>query len=163
MAKSMGLEKVKYFDPKELKRVASEHVRYMFNRVTGKGQDGYGRRFKKYTESYSDLKSADFRSEDGKRYGGYKGIALNNQVSPPNFLLRGLTMKNLRFRKATKNYYEIGWDGEAATIVEGNAGRGRDIASNIPDHEWQFVLKRLGVAVEKEYQKLKNVTVVIGK
>ena len=163
MAKSMGLEKVKYFDPKELKRVASEHVRYMKDRVTVKGQDGDGRRFKKYTKSYADLKSSDFKDANGKRLSGYKGGSLNNQISPPNFLLRGLTMLHLKFRKAGKDFYEIGWTGEAAAIVEGNAAKGRDIASNIPDHEFQFILRRLGISVDKEWKKLKNVTIVVGK
>jgi hypothetical protein len=164
MAKSMGLEKVKYFDPKELKRVASEHVRYMNDRVTVKSQDADGTKFPEYTKDYADKKAVGFGTDTkGGRKGGLKQMGLSRQTHPPDFRLRGLTMKNLRFRKASKDFYEIGWDGEAAAIVEGNAGRGRDIISNIPDHEWQFILKRLGISVEKEWKKLKNVTVVIGK
>ncbi len=163
MAKSMGLEKVKYFDPKKLKRVAVEHVTFMNKRVTKRGIDGFGRKFKKYSKGYEDLKKNDFRTEDGDRYRGYEGIALNTQVSPPNFQLRGLTMKNLRQRKVGKDFYEIGWDGEAAAIVEGNASRGRDIANEIPDLEYKWVLGKLGIVIEKEWKKIKNTTISVGR
>ena len=163
--KSMNIEKVKYFDPKELSRLADNHVRIMNRRVTQKGQDADGKRFPNYTEKYEELKSSGFKGKSGKRMNitGIRGAGLSRQVNPPDFRLRGLTMKNLRRRKVGRDYYEIGWDGEAALIVEGQMSRGRDIASGIPDDEFNVVLRSLGKIVEREHKKIKSVTITVGK
>ncbi|KPK95799.1 hypothetical protein AMJ80_03560 [bacterium SM23_31] len=153
-----GMEKVKYFNPLDLKRIASEHITKFNQRVITKGEDARGRKFKKYSKQYAKLKANRFKTKSGKSYKGVPTVA--SQLSHPDFVLRGLTMKNLRFREAGKDYYIIGWDGEAAAIVEGNQSRGRDIASTIPDEEFNWILNRLGKTIEKEWKKIKNVTTV---
>jgi hypothetical protein len=168
-----GIENVKYFDPKKLREIAVKHVRILNKRVTVDSQDAEGTRFPAYSKEYAELKARGFtrtteKTKTGKikkkqsRLKGFKNIALNKQTNPPNFLLRGLTMKNLRDRSAGRDFYEIGWDGEAAAIVEGNASRGRDIMSGIPGKELQQILVWLGGVVDEEWKtKIQSQTIVI--
>ncbi|GAG06025.1 unnamed protein product [marine sediment metagenome] len=161
VAKSMGLEKVKYFDPKRLKNIAVRHVTKMYKRVVDQGKDARGKGFKGYTPEYQKLKDRRFKKKDGQSYKNVPVFASENKRE--DFVLRGKTMFNLRERGVGKDYYNIGWEGEAAAIVEGNASRGRDIINSIPDDEFVWVTKELGIAIEREWKKLKNVVITVGK
>ena len=51
-----------------------------------------------------------------------------------------------------------------AEIVEGNAKRGRDIASGIPDREFNQILKLFGNNIDKQFRsKLKNEVIMVGR
>lgn len=156
-----NLDKLKYFDPKRLTKIANLHVGKFFLRVTKEGRDYKGNQFKPYSKDYLKLLEKDFRKKNGGRYAGYEGIALNTsgeKRSKRPLELRGLSMNNLRVRGSAKDSYTIGWDGEPAAIIEGNARKGRNVIDDLPPDEWQWVVDQLGDAVEDEWKKVPNVT-----
>lgn len=162
------LPKVKIFDPKYMMKLAARHVTVFNNRVTKKAEDAEGDPLPEYSDSYQKLLRKDFKKKDGSRYKGYQGYSLTtggDKIARRPFRLRGLTMRNLKARKAGSDYYEIGWTGNPALIVQGNKDRDenpRDIISDIPDKEWQWVLRQLGKGLDKEWAKLKNVKIKVG-
>lgn len=159
MAESMGFENVKLFDPRDLLKIAAFHLRIFVQRVKS-GKDAEGTTFPKYTDKYAKMKSGRMTGKKG-RLKRYKGISItSSQVSPPDFTLTGLTLRGLRVRAHDSHSYTLGWEGEPAEIVQGNAGRHRDIMSGVPDGEVSRVVELLGNAVDQELKtKLKNITV----
>lgn len=155
----MSFTKVKFFNPKRLRRVAERHKSMMYERVLS-GKDYRGRQFPKYSKGYNKLLRKDFRKKDGQRYSRYAGVPLTtggNKISQRPLNLRGLTMSNFRVRSVRKDSWISGWDGEAASIVEGQARKGRDVISDIPNNEKDFVVRELGFLIDKEIDKIPNV------
>jgi hypothetical protein len=162
MADKMGLSKIQLFPANEMARIANLHIPVFKRRVQG-GIDAYGRRFKIYTNKYMTLKSNKFKSEvTGKRYAYPKARISSGQVYPPNLTLTGFMLQNLKRRSYNKHEYVLGWTGEEAEKVQGNADNGRDIISDVPNKEKDFIIKLLGKAVDKELRKLKNVDIYVG-
>ena len=142
---------------------ADLHVPFFKARVQG-GMDARGKRFKIYTPKYLELKSNKFHSPiTGERYAHPKARVSSSQVYPPDLTLTGLMLQNLKRRSYSKTEWVIGFDGEAAEKVQGNRDHGRDIMTNIPNKEKDFLLRQLGKLVDKEFRKLKNVTLTVGK
>jgi len=163
------LPKIKIFDPKKLRKLAADHVGLIYQRVTDDGSDAKGRKFPPYSEAYKKLLFKDFKKKDGSRYKGYEKGSLTTgagKVANRPFMLRGLTMKDLKPITSDNDSYTIGWHNpEAATIVWGNAKRAkkrRDIISDFPDREWKWILRRLGKNVDDEWSKVKNVKIRVG-
>lgn len=155
-----NLNKIKMFTPSRLRGVAERHKALFFDRVTEKGLDYKGRPFPKYSKAYLKLLGKDYRKESGERYKGFENLPLSTsgqKIGKRQFNLRGLTMANFRVRKVNSDGYYLGWDGEPAAIVEGNAKKGRDIINDIPDSEKEFVVKELGLLVDKEFDKIPGV------
>ena len=159
MAKSNGFDKIQFFDTKRMRGVAEREKSRFVVRVTEKGQDAKGRAFKKYSKSYTRLINDNFQKKSGGRLKAYQGFPVGGKTTKPVFALRGLTMSNFRVRKVVKDGFILGWNGEAAEIVDGNQKKGRDIVG-IPDKEFNEVLKDLGLAVDKEFKKIPNRTVI---
>ena len=149
--KSIGIENVKVFPRAAMRKVAEKHIGKFKHRVGDKGQDYRGRVMPAYSEKYATYKSE-------ARHGG------DTQVHPPNFRLSGRTLRALYAKKFSTDYYTIGWDGEPAKIVDGNRSRKkkRDIATNIPDKEKEYVARELTLVMEREFKKkLKNVRITV--
>ena len=161
------LSKIKFFENKELARVAAKHLARFKKRIGTDGLDKNGQQLPPYSEAYLDKLQSDFRDENGKRIAGYEGLALNTspaKIAKRQFSLRGNTVRNLTVRKVESDSYTLGWDGEAAEIVEKNAGRKkkRDVINDIPDAEYKFIMKELGIAIDKEFAKVKSKTIKVG-
>lgn len=162
-----NLDKIKFFDPKKIRKIAADHTSLFKKRVRA-GRDKDGNQLPKYSAGYIKSLRRDMkRAKDGKRYKGLEGIGLEtsgSKIAKRPLILRGLTMKNLEPRKHGSDFYEIGWDGEAASIVDWQAEKGRDIINDIPDDEMQRIVSWLGDAVEDEWKKIPNVTTIrVGK
>jgi len=159
--KNLNLDKIKLFDPRRLRGVAEQHRKIFHTRVTEKAKDYQGHGFKKYSESYDKRLSTDFRKKDGSRYAGYQGVQLTTSGTKRNkrqFLLTGKTMDAFHVTKVAKDHYVLSWSGEAAGVVDGNAKRGRNIIDGIPDNEMNRVVGWLGKLVDKEFEKIPDVT-----
>ena len=156
---SMGFENVKLFDVAQLRKIAASHIRIFLARVRG-GKDAEGQSFPKYSKAYAHYKSQRMTGEKGQRLKRYRGkpIASTN-IGNPDFTLTGLTLRGLRIKAVDTKSYTMGWDGEPAEIVQGNAARHRDIMG-VPDGEVMQVVNLLGDAIDKELkEKLKDVTI----
>lgn len=161
MAKSTGLEKVKIFSPSLMAKIASYHIGEFVKRVGTKGLDYRGKMMRPYTKRYRDLKASGF---EGKRPKSLEGQSLDRQVFPPNMKLTGRTLGALERKKWDDDSWTIGWSGEAAKIVSGNADRNRkrDIKSDIPDSEKKKIVDEISEGLDKELRKkLKNVTITV--
>jgi len=159
--KNLNMDKVKFFDPKGLRKVAERHRKLFHVRVTEKGKDYKGNQFKSYSKEYDDLLSRDFRKKDGGRYAGFEGTSLETsgtKRSKHTFILRGDTMANFHVSKVVRDHYVLSWTGEAGAIVDGNAKEGRNIKDGIPDDEQTYVVNQLGLLIDKEFKKIPNVT-----
>ena len=158
----MGLSKVKIFPVGDMGRIAADHIPILQRRVQG-GIDYRGRKFKRYTDKYADIKGRRFTSEiTGKKYKYPKARITSTKVSPPDLTLTGFMLMGLERREYKHDYYKIGWRGEDAEKVEGNKANGRNIIDGVPDKEYKFIVKRLEKSVGKELNKLKNVKITIG-
>lgn len=159
LAKRHNFDKVEIFNTSVLRRVAERHLSLMYQRVLN-GRDYRDRQFPKYSSGYEKLLGNDFRKKDGTRYARYRGLPLTtggNKIAKRPLLLRGLTMGNLRVRSVRKDSWVSGWDGEAGGIVEGQARKGRDVISGVPESEEQFIIRELGKALDKEIDKIPNI------
>ena len=158
------LAKIKLFDPQQMMKVAAKYTTVFTDRVTDRAEDGKGKKLPEYSEGYRKLIEKGFRKKDGTRYKGYGGysLALQGKIANRPFRLRGLTMRNFKARKADSDSFSVGWTGNPALIVQGNKENGRDIISDIPDREYKWILKQLGVAIDKEWKKVKNVNITVG-
>ncbi len=175
----MGLSKVKYFDPKYVLKIAQQHVTLFHKRVFADGEDKNGRQFEKYSPGYEEAIKRDYTYKRGSKKGkhwdsleGQSTVSGANKISKRFPRFTGKTA--MAFRASgnkgviahKKDYYEIGWDeSEAATIALrlSKMEPKRDFVSGIPDKEFETILKLYGITAEKEWKKLKNVTVVVGK
>lgn len=166
MPNSTGLEKIKLFPEQDVRTIANTHLGVFYKRVAQYGLDYQGQKFPPYSEAYEKLLVKNFRKKDGSRYKGFEQIAISSgqeKIARRQLVLRGLTMKNLRLRRVGKDFYVIGWDGEAASIIDGNAGKGRDVMSGIPQKESDFVAKQFTHSIDKQAAKLKNIKIRVGK
>jgi len=163
MAKTLGLEKVKIYDPRDLKKVAAIHLRYFKNRVQEKGQDKDGQTFNKYSDKYAKLKANRFAKKDGGRYASLKGQPISStRVTPPDFTLTGKTMKALHDDEIRSDGYKLTWKGEAGRIVKGNKERGRDILG-VPEEELKRVVDQVNIQFEKHLKlNLKDINITVG-
>lgn len=165
--RTIGLENVKILPPQEVQKIANEHLSVFSRRVGSEGIDADGKQLPEYSDWYTKLIVAGFRNKDGSRMKGYEQIALESsaqKLAKRNFRLRGFTMKNFRVRDYQADQYVLGWDGEAARIVDKNFERGRDIISTIPDNEKEFIADRIATSIDKELKrKLKDVKIVVGR
>ena len=162
MSKVKGFDKVKYFNPKDMRKLAHKHLTIFFKRVTKKGQDYKGTKFKKYSDSYTDLINKKFLKKDGSRLEGYKEAAIGVKTTDPNLVLRNKTMNNFDVRGADKDSYTLGWTSEAARIIDSlaSAKPPRDVKKGVPSKEMDQVVKLLGKIVDKEWTKIPNVQVI---
>ena len=161
------LAKIKIFDPKELRKVAGMHTTVFVDRITNKALDAKGKPLSRipYSDGYIKNIKNKFKKKDGTGYKGYENVTTEGKIHRKPFYLRGDTARNLKPRGIGSDYYEIGWDGEAAEIVEGNMNRSkhkRDVGSDIPDKEWKWVMSQLGLKIDKEWKKVKNVNITVG-
>jgi len=144
-------------------KVAAEHVPRFVKRVQ-QGRDYEGRTFKGYTSKYAEYKSRGMKGKRGKKLKAFKGVSITSKkINPPDLTVTKLTLRNLKARKWSDHEYTIGWDGEAAEIVEGLSKK-RDIISGIPDSEFNWVVDRLlEEGFDKPWKKIKNVKIRVGK
>lgn len=164
-----GLQKMDYFPPETQKKIAAEHTAKFRKRVS-EGKDKDGVQFAPYSDEYAEKKASGFK---GKRAeAGLQNVGLNRQISPPNLTLRGFTMRDLKYRGSGKDYYLIGWKNsgisESASIIEDNAyrkyGAKRNVIDGIPDSELEWVRDQYGDSVQKQWNKIKDVTQIkVGK
>ena len=169
--KSMGLEKVQFFPVDGVRRIAVEHVSVFSRRVFRNGIDSDGKQLKPYSKKYQDMIASDFRDESGSRLEGYRDVSIESaprKIAMRNPVLTGKTARNLRVRNVKSDQYSLGWDGEPAQIVQELAGMGRDIAGlgggdPVPAKEQQFIVERFARLVDKEFRKLKDVKIRVGK
>lgn len=156
---------IKFFPVSQLKKIAALHVTKFKRRVTRDGLDKNGNPFPEYSEAYLEFLRNDGK-EEGKRRGDVAGVSLTvnpEKIAKRQFILRGLTMRNFRVREVRQDSYTLGWDDEAAGIVEANANRRkkRDIIG-VPESEMNWVVDQLGGLVDKEFEKFKDVTIKVG-
>lgn len=161
-----GLEKIRIFPQLGMMQIADKYLTVYYKRVFSPGgKDKDGNRFPAYSPGYKKLLSRDFkRIKDSKRLKGYGQYSLTtggSKLSTRPLYLRGLTAKNTRRRTCTSEYFEIGWDGEAATIMKAQAESGRDAINDIPNKEKDWVINEIGKLFDKEVaQKVKDRTVI---
>ena len=156
----MNLDKVKFFDPKQVRGIGEKHKAKFIKRVEVKGLDYKGKKFKKYSPGYTKQIESNFTRQDGSRLKAYAGLPIAGKSTDPKFRLRGLTMGNLSVKDVTKEGYSLRFTGEAASIVLGNKERGRNIVDDFPKDEWDFILNSFGKSVDKEIKKIPRVTVI---
>lgn len=150
------LENIKILDPANMLAVAKKHMAVFIRRVTREGIGAKGNRLPKYSKKYMEMLQADMRNDAGERMPQYRGASLEtgaDKISRRLFVLTGRTMSNFRFRRYTKNSYELGWDGEAAGIVQENYMRGRDVMSDIPEAEKKTVSGLISEEIKRQLTK----------
>ena len=143
-----GIEKVKYFTKEAQARVANLYITFFYNRVVNKGLDAKGNRVPDFSPSY-------------KEYRRKKGRNINRDF----FVYSSLTMKDFKsgHKGVANDYFDIGWN-DRGDIPQYLAEQGRDIISDLPDKDKEFILKKLGDEAEKEWKKnIKNTTMTVGK
>jgi len=163
MAKEPGFSKLEVFPKAVMRWMSTQHIPFFKLRVEG-GMDYKGKRFKIYTNKYMIAKSDGFKSSrTGKRIPSMKQGSLNTQVFPPNLTLTGLMLKNLKRTGYDKTSWTIGFRGEPAEKVLGNKEQGRNIIDDLPDKEKAFLVNLLAKQMDKQFRKLKDVTITVGK
>lgn len=164
-----GLDKIKFYDPKVVRKVQLKHLGMFKKRVAGQGRDKDGRRFPGYSQGYREALGRDMRIKRGPRKGqrhkGLEGISLTTgaqKIGSRQLRLRGITMgANFGAGKFAGDYYELTWDGEGAQIIEWQAEKGRDVINDIPDREWNKIVDMFAeYGVQAEFDKIPNKTVV---
>jgi len=159
--KNLNMDKIKFFEIKGLRRVAERHRAKFICRVTEDGKDYRGSNLPRYSKEYDERLRKDYRNKDGRRYSGFEGISLTTsgaKRSKRQFILTGNTMSNFHVSKVARDHYVLSWNGEAGSIVDGNAKKGRNIKDGIPDDEMAFVTREVGFLVDKEFKKIPNIT-----
>ena len=139
---------------------------------TKRGIDRNGKRFPRYKARYATQKAKGFKDvqvsyqtrsgnvvefRTKKRPKHLKGISLNKQINPPNFKLRGWTLRDLSTLAKNKFGCVIGWRGEFAQIVAGNEERGKYKVGGITDKEHKEIIK----IADKHFQDRWNRTVKV--
>jgi len=163
VANEPGFRKLEVFPESVMRWMATQHIPFFKKRVVG-GMDGKGQRFKIYTNKYMIAKSDGFKSSrTGKRIPSMKQVSLNTQVFPPNLTLTGLMLKNLKRTGYNKTSWTIGFRGEPAEKAQGNKEQGRNIIDDLPNNEKAFLVKLLAKQMDKQFRKLKDVTITVGK
>ena len=143
-----GIEKVKYFTKEAQTRTANLYITYFYNRVVYKGFDAKGKRVPSYSESYQK-----YRKKHGRN------------VNRDFFVLSSLTMKDFKSgcKGVGNDYFDIGWN-DRGDISQYLAEKGRDIISDLPDKDKEFILKKLADEAEGEWKKkIKNMTINVGR
>lgn len=138
---------------------------------TQAGIDREGKRFPPYSESYADLKSEGFQvRKPGKRFQAGQPTSsrsrpiggLDRQVTPPNFRLRGLTMRDLSPIAITKDAAVIGWRNEFAQIVATQEEKKKYKVGGVDPKSEKRILDMLDQFFVGQWNgKVKNETVII--
>lgn len=132
------------FEQQFWKKLAVDAIDHIKVR-TQNGIDREGKPFPPYAESYAELKQFGFRPViGGKRAGrvAHRGLSLERQVNPPNFRLRGFTMRDLHVFAVTADHAIIGWRGEFAQIVSAHEEKKKYKVGGIdPKYETQILEK----------------------
>lgn len=169
MNKSIGLEKVKVFDPKDIAKVAAIHLRYFKDRVFSKGKDKDDKQFKGYSENYTKIKSRGFTTLKGDRYKSHTGQPISStQTAKVDLTVTGKLNKATHVYDFRSDGYRIGWHTNRTDnvqnnkIVEGQKEQGRDILG-CPESE----MKKVANEVERQFEKhlkltLKDVSITVG-
>ena len=161
--KNLNMDKIKIFDPALMRKVASMHVGLVRRRATEKGLDFRGKQFPPYSTDYAKLLAKDFRKKGGGRYKGFEGVSLvtsGSKQSKHLFVLTGITMSGLQVISVDKRSYTMGWRGEDAEVIIGNAKRGRNLKDGVPTGEKDQAVDRLEQGLAKEFKKIPNRTVI---
>lgn len=119
--------------------------------------------FPSYSEMYEVLKRRGMtRLTDGNKYKHLRGISTDRQVSPPNFSLRGWTMRDLSSRNTSKSSATLGWRGDYADIVEYHENKGKYVVGGMSDDELESVMVMMGKQFDFNWNKnVKNKTVTL--
>jgi hypothetical protein len=167
MADKMGLSKIKIFKRSVMRLAASKHIPIFKKRVR-RGLDKDGNVFKSYSAKYAKLKGGGFQRTKQKKGGGggrlksAQGMSIaSKRTHPPDLTLTGEMLRGLRRKKEGKDYYIIGWTGDAGDKAEYNEANDRDIINDIPEKEKKFIANLLEKNLKKQFGKLKNVTIRI--
>jgi hypothetical protein len=130
------------------------------------GKDKDGRPFPRYSEKYQELLERDFkRIRDGKRIKGYEGRKLETsgkKRATRNPVLTGRTSEDIKVRGVAKDYFILGWR-RRGDIVRGLEGMDRDFINDIPKKDWNFLLNQFGKSIDRQWRKLQNVNITVGK
>ena len=164
-----NLAKIEYFPIKDITKIANEHAGVVKARVTDKGQDYKGNQFPAYSQGYTEALQRDMKIKRGPRKGqrhkGLEGVGLNTsgtKIAKRQFSLRGLTMgPGFKVRKVEKDSYTLGWDGEAAMVVDAHKDK-RNVIDGIPDKEHDWVVNRLMKSIDRQWDKVKDITIKVG-
>jgi len=168
MNKNLG--KITYFPLSDIKNVASKHISVFKTRVTNKGLDYKGKQLPGYSDGYREALERDMRIKRGPRKGqrhkGLQGVSITTngrKIANRQFHLRGLTMgPGFGVRKVATDHYVLGWDGEAAMIVDYHASKKRNVIDDIPGDEYDYIIAMLGKSIDKQWAKVNNIKINVG-
>ena len=124
---------------------------------TQRGRDRNGRVMPPYSKKYAENKAKGFTTKVGRKVKSLRGISTNRQVSPPNFRLRGFTIRDLSLLAKSALSAVIGWRGEFATIVAAHEERGKYKVGGITPKEHEELVK----IADKHFQDQWNRTVKV--
>lgn len=169
MPKQMDVEKMLDLDRQffgKLGQLAIELIEVRTRRGYGvRGRKLY--KFPDYTLEYAEAKKRGMTRKSnragrrGTKYANLTGQSVDRQVDPPNFELRGKTMDDLSKNTRTgRNFVDIGWRGEFATIVAAHEDLGKFVVPNLSDKEHDELLDLADKKIEENWnRKVKSVTV----
>jgi len=161
----MNIQALTKLTPKFWDGVASYSIGAIRKRTdSGQGvKNGRLYNFRQYSEKYAELKGRGMTSKrTGKKYKNLRGQSTDRRVSPPNFQLRGLTMKDLSRRRSDASSTTIGWTGEFADIVEWHEHKGKYVVGGLADKELEAVMVIMGKQLDFNWNKhVKNGTVTV--
>ncbi len=161
MSKSTGFEKVKFWEKKEMRKIAIELKSLVVERATVDGKDKDGKKLPAYTNEYKKRLRQDMRSKKGNRPTLLKNLSLStsgSKVSKRQFELRGFTMGTKLFKahEVSTIGFLLSWFGEAAAIIQGNAKKGRNMKGLTPKELTFLADRKLSLAVDKQLKKIPN-------
>ena len=156
-----------------MRKTAAEYLTYFKRRVFSTALDAHGKRFPAYSQSYKDILKRDFRKKGrgkaktgkGQRYEGFEGLALQTgaqKIGRRRPDLTGLTRRLIKVVKAETDSFVIGWTGHEAEKAQWLEEMGRDFITDIPAKDYKYILKSLGVSIDKQWAKVKDITVKVG-
>jgi len=167
----MNIQALTKLTPKFWDRVAS----YSIKAIRERTDNGIGvrnnrfYRFGQYSPEYAKAKARGMTrlttrsgNNKGTKYKGLKEGSVDRRISPPNFSLRGLTMKDLNKRRSDASSTTIGWMGEYADIVEWHEHKGKYVVGGLADKELEAVMVIMGKQFDFNWNKhVKNGTVTV--
>ena len=159
MAKKTGLENIKLYHPRRMGELAITYIKSLFVPRVRRGLDYRGNFFKGYTEDYAEMKRGGFKKKDGGRLKRYAGIPVNTQPDPVNLTVTRTTLKSMEVFAFDKKGFEVGFQGQSASVISGQNDQGRDIVSGIPNKEEGWLMQKIADMPDPEIRKLKNITI----
>lgn len=167
----MNLEKILEFSPNMWEKIQTQAISIIKRRTqSGYGVDNDGRkyRFRPYSKEYAEAKSRGMtrltnrRGPIGSKYKHLSGVSTDRQVVPPNFRLRGQTMRDLKPRGRGATWAAIGWQGEYGFIVDAHEEKGKYIIDNFEDKEIDEIIDTILEEIDKNIEiKVKDVNIEI--